>query len=270
MTPRSSRFGSMLLLCAFAACKAPAGKTTPPARSDGAPRILMIATSHAQLGGSGQATGIWLEELAAPMRKFVSHGAKVDLASPAGGPIPVDPRSEHANTDASKWFFEVSDGAKLLATSMKIADVDGEYDAYFVVGGHGAMWDLPNTPALAQLLGTAYEHNHVVAAVCHGPAALLNVQVHGEPIVKDKRVTSFTDDEEAEVKLEGVVPFSLQQRLVELGGKFERRPEFTPNAIADDHLVTGQNPASSVEAADLVLTLLDSYRSFPAASAKKE
>jgi putative intracellular protease/amidase len=96
------------------------------------------------------------------------------------------------------------------------------------------------------------------------------VQVHGEPLVKDKRVTSFTDDEEASVKLENVVPFSLQQKLTELGAKFERRPEFTPHAIADDHLVTGQNPASSVEAADLVLTLLDSYRAVPPATAKKD
>jgi putative intracellular protease/amidase len=270
MNRRSSlRLASLLLLCAFAACRPAAGKTTAPARSEGAPRILMITTSHAQLGNTGQATGIWLEELAGPLRKFVSHGAKVDLASPAGGAIPVDPRSATANTDASKWFYEVGDGHKLLATSMKIADVKGEYDAYFVVGGHGAMWDLPNTPELAQLLGSAYEHNHVVAAVCHGPAALVNVQVHGQPLVKDKRVTAFTDDEEAEAKLESVVPFSLQKKLIELGAKFERRPEFTPHAIADDHLVTGQNPASSVEAADLVLTLLDSYRAVPPATAKK-
>ncbi|HEY6881723.1 MAG TPA: type 1 glutamine amidotransferase domain-containing protein [Polyangiales bacterium] len=257
-----------LLFCALAACKAPAGKTTPPSRSEGAPRILMIATSHARLGESGEQTGIWLEELAAPLRKFVSHGAEVDIASPAGGEIPVDPRSKTANTDASKWFYEVGDGAKLLTTSIKIADIKGDYDAYFVVGGHGAMWDLPNTPELAALLSKAYENNHVVAAVCHGPAALVNVQVHGEPLVKDKRVTAFTNDEEAQVKLEGVVPFSLQDKLIELGAKFERRPEFTPNAIADDHLVTGQNPASSVEAADLVLTLLDSYRAVPPAAAK--
>lgn len=265
MNRRPFHFALLLTLCALFGCKAQVrGTTPPPVATPGAPRILMIATSHAALGNTGQATGIWLEELAAPLRKFVSHGAKVELASPLGGQIPVDPRSQTANTDASKWFIESGDGEHLMATTLRIADVKPDYDAYFVVGGHGAMWDLPNSPELAKLLAAAYESEHVVAAVCHGPAALVNVQLsNGDPLVKGLRVTSFTNSEEVSVKLESVVPFSLQDKLQSLGAKFEYHPDFTPFAVADGHLLTGQNPASSVEVADMVLTMLDGYRSVP-------
>jgi putative intracellular protease/amidase len=219
-----------------------------------APRILMIVTSHAKMGTTGDKTGIWLEELTTPYQEFARAGAEVTIASPSGGAIPVDPRSEGNPPASVKWFMEQAEGARKLASTLKLAKVKDTFDAYFVVGGHGAMWDLPTSPDVKRLLGTADRSGKVIAAVCHGPAALVNVVgKDGKPLLNGRRVTGFSNSEERAVKLEKVVPFALQTRMEEAGGRFEAKPDFQAFAVRDGRLVTGQNPASAVEAARLVL-----------------
>lgn len=247
------------LLCSCRPESASTGADPAAAKSSselapGKPRVLMIVTSHAELGSTGEQTGIWLEELAVPYREFVAHGAHVDIASPKGGAVPVDPRSLGETADAVRWFFDQGNGEAHLASSQRLHEVRTDYDGYFVVGGHGAMWDLPASPELAKLLADAYDAGRVVSAVCHGPAALTNVRLRsGQPLVKARRVTGFSNSEEVNVKLDGVVPFALQTRLEELGAHYESRSDFAAFAIQDGNLITGQNPASSIEVARMVL-----------------
>jgi putative intracellular protease/amidase len=220
-------------------------------------RILMIVTSHAKLGSSHTKTGFWLEELAAPYLEFERRGARVDIASPAGGRPPVDPKSEASPSPAVRDFLNERDASAKLATTLRLADVTASYDAYFVVGGHGVMWDLAEDTALSALLAQAYEQGRVVAAVCHGPAALVNVRLtSGRYLVADKRVAAFTNAEEAAVGLDEVVPFALESRLKERGAKHEAGPMWAPFAVRDGNLVTGQNPASSVAVAKATLEAL--------------
>jgi putative intracellular protease/amidase len=222
-------------------------------------KILMIVTSHDKLGESGERTGFWLEELAAPYREFVNAGAAVDIASPRGGRPPVDPKSESSKNEAVIWFLADRDAASKLASTIAIADVVPSYDAYFVVGGHGAMWDLAESAAVQGLLARAFDGGQVVAAVCHGPGALVNVRLaSGDPLVKGRRVAGFSNEEEAAVGLTKVVPFSLETRLRELGGHYERGPMWGAFAVRDGKLVTGQNPSSSAAVAQETLAALES------------
>lgn len=224
-------------------------------------KILMIITSAATMGHGGKPTGLWFEELATPYYTFVDAGASVTIASISGGPGPIDPRSVKAKgeNEASVDRFLGDDAAsKALKDTVPVDQVDaGGYDAVFLPGGHGTMWDLPKSTALASLLSKAWADGKVVAAVCHGPAGLVNAKAeNGEPLVKDRRVTGFSDTEERAVGLEATVPFLLESRLRELGGKYESVADFQPFAIADGRLVTGQNPASSAPTAKLVLEAL--------------
>jgi putative intracellular protease/amidase len=220
-------------------------------------RILMIVTSHAQLGSTSTKTGFWLEELAAPYLEFEREGIELDIASPAGGNPPADPKSASDPTPAVRAFLDDAQASAKLASTLRLADVTAPYDAYFVVGGHGAMWDLSQDAALSALLARAYERGSVVAAVCHGPAALVNVKLaDGRYLVEGKRVAAFTNAEETAVGLAGVVPFALESKLKERGAKHEAAPMWSAFAVRDGNLVTGQNPASSVAVAKATLEAL--------------
>ena len=220
-------------------------------------RILMIVTSHDRLGNTEKKTGFWLEELAAPYRVFAEAGAHVDIASPKGGKPPADPGSAEQPTEDVRWFLANDAATKKLESTLRLSDIAGGYDAYFVVGGHGVMWDLASEPHLGQLLGTAFDKGHVVAAVCHGPGALVNVRTgDGQPLVKGRRVAAFSNEEEQAVKLDTVVPFPLETRLRELGGRYERGPIWSSFAVSDGKLVTGQNPQSSALVARETLAAL--------------
>ncbi len=217
----------------------------------------MIVTSHAQLGATNTKTGFWLEELAAPYLEFAKHGAQIDIASPAGGKPPADPKSESNPTPAVRAFLDDRAAGSKLESTLRLADVTASYDAYFVVGGHGVMWDLAQDPALGALLAQAYEQGQIVAAVCHGPAALVNVRLSdGRYLVADKRVAAFTNAEEAGVGLDEVVPFALESLLKDRGALHESAPMWTSFALRDGNLITGQNPASSLAVAQATLAAL--------------
>jgi putative intracellular protease/amidase len=225
-----------------------------------APRILIILTSHDRLGDTGRPTGFWFDELAAPYYAFVDAGATVELGSPAGGRPPSDPASEREPPAAVRRFRDDPAAMAKLERTVRLADVadaDGAYDAYFVAGGHGVMWDLARDPDRARGGGRAADAGGVVAAVCHGPAALVGVKLAtGEPLVKGRRVAGFSNDEERAAHHEDTVPFLLETRLVELGARYERGPMWASFAVRDGALVTGQNPQSAVATAREVLAAL--------------
>jgi putative intracellular protease/amidase len=213
------------------------------------PRVLMIVTSHDELGSSDTKTGFWLEELAAPYYELLAGGAAIDIASPKG-----------ASSEAVvvKRFLDDREATAKLESTRRLEDVDAAaYDAFFIVGGHGVMWDLAASPALGAMLGRAFDAGKVVAAVCHGPAGLVNARdASGAPIVAGRRVAGFSNEEEDAVGLTGVVPFALETKLRDLGGCYERGPAWSSFAVRDGTLVTGQNPASSAAVARLVVEAL--------------
>lgn len=224
-------------------------------------KILMILTSNDVMGESGEPTGLWFEELATPYYVFIDSGASVSLASIKGGPVPIDPRSLKAtgeNETSVERFLADQVASNALKATGPVSEVDvSAYDAVFMPGGHGTVWDLPNSVPLSTLLGQAWEEGKVIAAVCHGPAGLVNARdKNGRPLVRDRRVTGFTDSEEHAVGLAKIVPFLLETRLRELGGLYESVADFQPFAVADGRLVTGQNPASSALTARLTLEAL--------------
>lgn len=221
-------------------------------------KILMILTSSATMGDSGQPTGVWFEELSTPYYAFVDAGVQVDIASIPGGQIPVDPHSEKPagqNSASVERFMRDGSAMQKIKASMKINDVDvSDYSGVFLPGGHGTMWDLPKSQKLTDLLTTAWKQGKVVAAVCHGPSGLVNVKdTNGWPLVAGKRVSAFTNSEEEAAGMTKVVPFLLENRIRELGANYQRGPDFQPFAVRDGRLVTGQNPASSEEVARLTL-----------------
>lgn len=221
------------------------------------PGILMVLTSHNQLGDTGKPTGFWLEEFAGPYYTFVDAGATVTLASIQGGQPPIDPKSyaEDAQTEMTRRFLADTAEKEALANTLAIAKADaGDYNAIFLTGGHGTMWDFPTSRALTNLIEAFDEEEKLIAAVCHAPAALVTVKTaSGEPLVKGKIVTAFTDSEERGVGLETVVPFMLETRLRELGATFEGDQDWVAHIRQDSNLITGQNPASSEPAARAVL-----------------
>ncbi len=221
-------------------------------------KILMILTSQATMGDDPRPTGVWFEELATPYYAFVDAGAEVDIASIAGGKIPVDPHSlatKGKNPASVERFIADQAAMTKLNGSYKIDDISpASYAAVFLPGGHGTMWDLPKSTKLADLLSSAWADGKVVAAVCHGPAGLVNVKdTQGQPLVAGRRVSGFTNSEEEAAGLTHTVPFLLETRLRELGAKYEKGPDFQSFAVQDGNLVTGQNPASSARVAELVL-----------------
>jgi putative intracellular protease/amidase len=222
-------------------------------------KILMILTSHDQLGDTGRKTGFWLEEFAAPYFVFRDAGVELTLASPKGGQPPVDPKSDvpENQTPAMERFKHDAGAQSALSQTSKLADIKaGDFDTVFYVGGHGPMWDLAESPVSIALLESFYNSGKPIALVCHSPGVLRHVTYKGAPLVKGKRVTGFTDEEEAEVQLTKVVPFLVEDELKRLGAAFEKVSKWQPFSIVDGRLVTGQNPASSTSAAQELLKLL--------------
>lgn len=220
--------------------------------------ILFVVTSHAMMGDTGQSTGIWFEELATPYYAFKDAGYDVQIASISGGAVPIDPNSQKTAGDnpASVDRF-LSDQTAMLAINKTpaIGEVDTTgYAAVFLPGGHGTMWDLPESQELASVISSTLQDGRVVAAVCHGPAGLVSaVDGNGVPIVKGRTVSAFTNDEERAAGLTDTVPFLLETRLRALGANVQTAPNFEAFAVADGNLITGQNPASSQKVAELVV-----------------
>jgi putative intracellular protease/amidase len=223
-------------------------------------KILMILTSHDQLGDSGHKTGFWLEEFASPYYVFKDANADITLASPAGGQPPLDPKSDEEDfqTDATRRFKNDAAAQQALANTVKLAEVSAdEFDAVFYPGGHGPLWDLAEDSSSINLIESMVAADKPVGAVCHAPAVLKNVKnPDGSPMVKGKSVTGFSNTEEAAVQLTGVVPFLLEDELKAKGGNYTLGDDWNAHVIIDGKLVTGQNPASSEEAARALLELL--------------
>lgn len=222
-------------------------------------KILMVLTSHDTLGDTGEKTGFWLEEFASPYYVFRDAGAEVTVASPKGGQPPIDPKSDDpANqTDSQIRFKGDPKAQEVLAHTRRLDSVNpADYDTVFYPGGHGPMWDLAEDPVSAKLIESFYNSGKPVAAVCHAPAVLRHVEFEGAPIVQGKRVTGFTNTEEAAVHLTNVVPFLVEDELKRLGGRFEKVDDWQSLAIVDGRLITGQNPASSEAAAKALLRVL--------------
>jgi putative intracellular protease/amidase len=222
-------------------------------------KILMVLTSHDQLGNTGRKTGFWLEEFAAPYFVFRDAGVELTLASPKGGQPPIDPKSDlpENQTPAMARFKKDEAAKKALAHTIKLADAKAEdFDTVFYVGGHGPMWDLAESPVSIALIESFYNSGKPVALVCHSPGVLRHVTYKGEPLVKGKRVTGFTNGEEEEVQLTNVVPFLVEDELLRLGAIFEKVRNWQPFSIVDGRLVTGQNPASSTMAAKNLLKVV--------------
>ena len=218
-----------------------------------AKHVMNIATSADKLE-NGHATGLWLEEFAAPYLQFEKQGYKVTVASIEGGDVPID-----ANSLEDGLSQEILDTQTLLKNTVRLDQVaDDSYDAVFLPGGHGTVVDFPDNETLQRVVRDVYESGNVVAAVCHGPIGLVNVTLsNGEPLVKDKQVTGFTDAEEREMQLESAVPFLLESALREKGGKFDGADNWAVNVAVDERLVTGQNPQSSERVAEEVVKLLN-------------
>lgn len=223
-------------------------------------KILMVLTSHDQLGNTGRKTGFWLEELAAPYYVFKDAGAQITLASPKGGQPPLDPKSnEPANqTDQTHRFEADADAKAKLANTVRLDTISqAGFDTVFYPGGHGPMWDLAEDPNSIKLIESFLAANKLIALVCHAPGVLRHVKgPNGTPIVKGKRVTGFTDSEEEGVGLTKVVPFLVEDELISLGAKFEKTEDWGVYVIQDGLLITGQNPASSGPAAKKLLEAL--------------
>ncbi|MFT3699125.1 MAG: type 1 glutamine amidotransferase domain-containing protein [Kofleriaceae bacterium] len=218
-------------------------------------RILLVTTSHAIKGSTGLPTGAYLSEIAHPYNVFARAGFAIDLASPKGGTVPLDGVDEA--DEASKLFLAAHRAD--LERTIAARDVDPlRYDAIFYAGGHGAMWDLPDNVELARIAATIYERGGIVSAVCHGPAALVNIQLsNGSYLVAGKTVSAFTNDEERAIKLDTIVPWLLAAKLEERGARHEGAPMWQAKVVVSERLVTGQNPASAEGVAKAVVAALD-------------
>src|SRR5580658_10290133 len=226
-------------------------------------KILMVLTSHDQLGNTGQKTGFWLEEFAAPYFVFRDAGVELTLASPKGGQPPLDPKSDKPEnqTPAMTRFKKDAAAKKALANTVKLADMKSEdFDTVFYPGGHGPMWDLAESADSIALLESFYNSGKPIALVCHSPGVLRHVTYQGAPLVKGKHVAGFTNGEEEEMKLTHVVPFLVEDELMRLGAIFEKVVNWQPFHVIDGRLITGQNPASSTGAAEALLGFLSAQK----------
>lgn len=223
-------------------------------------KVLMVLTSHDQLGNTGRKTGFWLEEFAAPYYTFKDAGADVVLASPAGGQPPLDPVSDLPDfqTDYTRRFSADPAAQQALANTVKLGEVNAaDFDAVFYPGGHGPLWDLAESRTSITLIEAFERARKPIGFVCHAPGALRHVKAaSGEPLIKGRRVTGFTNSEESGVGLTEVVPFLIEDEFQALGGHYEKGADWQPFVIEDGLLVTGQNPASSEGVAKVLLKLL--------------
>lgn len=223
--------------------------------------ILIIATAHTLLGDTGAQTGLWLEELTTPYYVFADQGANITIATLPGGQIPIDPNSvaqAGKNPATVERYLKDADLQAKLKDSRRLADLQyKDYQAIFVPGGHGTMWDLASSQELGKFLSDAWKDGAVIGSVCHGPAAFsFAVKDDGRALVNGLHVTGFSNSEEQKMQLTKTVPFLLETRLREAGGLYEQGPDFEAFAVRDGNLVTGQNPASSQKVAELILEAL--------------
>ncbi|MBC75942.1 MAG: type 1 glutamine amidotransferase domain-containing protein [Halobacteriovoraceae bacterium] len=223
-------------------------------------KVLIVLTSHDQLGDTGEKTGFWLEEFAAPYYAFKDAGYQIDLASPKGGRPPMDPKSdtEDTQTDDTKRFKNDQDAQDHLDNTKILASINPEdYDTVFYPGGHGPMWDLAYDKDSINIIESFNKKGKFIGAVCHAPAALLNAKGNdGNSIVAGKKVTAFTNSEEEEVGLKDDMPYLLENRLKDLGGNYQKKGNWKEFTIKDGNLITGQNPASSKKVAQNIIESL--------------
>ena len=221
-------------------------------------KILFVVTSHDELGNTGKKTGLWIEEFAAPYYKFRDLGKEIVIASPKGGQAPIDPKSDlpENKTEATIRYYNDKETQDKLSNTQLLSNVsERDFDAIYYPGGHGPMWDLPDNKDSIKLIESFYNNGKPVALVCHAPVALKNVKTpDGKWLIKGKRVSAFTNTEEETAQLTHVVPFLLEDMLIERGANFQKGEDWRPFVVREGLLITGQNPASSVLAAD---TLLD-------------
>jgi len=230
-------------------------------------KILMVLTSHDQLGNTGRKTGFWLEELAAPYYVFKDSGAEITLASPKGGRPPLDPKSNEAEfqTDLTRRFEKDATAEAQLDKTVRLDSVKQEsFDTVFYPGGHGPMWDLAEDKNSIKLIESFLAAGKPIALVCHAPGVLRHVKTpDGKPLVQGKKVTGFTDGEEQDVGLTNVVPFLVEDELINLGATFSKVKNWGVHTVTDGQLVSGQNPASSGPAAKVLIEKLNVMRKSP-------
>jgi len=237
--------------------------TTTAQNKKGMKKVLFVLTSHDKLGSTGEKTGFWIEEFAAPYYELADNGVLIDIASPLGGQPPIDPKSSDPSsaTEDTKRFDKDSELQAKLSKTHKLADIkQSDYDAVFYPGGHGPLWDLAEDKNSIALIEAFYTNKKPVAFVCHSPGALKNVKVAGEFLVKGKRVTGFSNTEEEAVGLTKVVPFLLEDALQSNGATYSKVGDWQPYAVEDGLLITGQNPASSKLVAEKLLQQLNTKK----------
>ena len=225
-------------------------------------KILMVLTSHDKLGNTGLKTGFWLEEFASPYYVFKDRNIEVTLASPKGGNPPLDPKSVEPDfqTEATERFRNDEESQKLLANTLRLDSLNpSDFDAVFYPGGHGPLWDLAEDKNSISLLETFFQQGKPMGLVCHAPGVLRHTKREdGEPLVKGKRVTGFSDSEEEAVQLTEVVPFLLENMLKSNQGLYHKGADWESHVEVDGNLLTGQNPASSKAVAiEMMNKLLD-------------
>jgi putative intracellular protease/amidase len=220
-------------------------------------KILMVLTSHDQLGNTGQKTGFWLEEFASPYYVFKDANADITIVSPKGGQPPLDPKSDEPDfqTDATRRFKDDTEAQNALAGSLKLTDVSpDDFDAVFYPGGHGPLWDLAEDRTSIALIEVMFAAGKTVAAVCHAPAVFRHTKApDGASLVEGKSVTGFSNSEEAAVELTDIVPFLLEDELLAIGANYSKSSDWNPYIVTDGNLITGQNPASSEGVAQALL-----------------
>ena len=223
-------------------------------------KVLFVVTSHDDLGNTGKKTGFWVEEFAAPYYSFKDAGFDVTVATPKGGQAPIDPSSEvpDAQTAATERYYKDEEVQKIIANTQKLSEQKADdFDAVFYPGGHGPLWDLVNDKDSQQLILDFYNSEKPIGAVCHAPGVFKNVAFeNGEPFVKGKNVTGFSNTEEAAVQLTDVVPFLVEDELQKLGGHYTKTDDWGVHVVEDGLLITGQNPASSEAVAEKLIALL--------------
>lgn len=223
-------------------------------------KILIVLTSHADLGDTGEKTGFWVEEFAAPYYAFKEAGFELTLASPLGGQPPIDPKSksEDFQTPATIKYYADGETQKIVANTLVLAEVNADdFDAVFYPGGHGPLWDLTNNANSIHLIEAFIKGNKPVATVCHATAALLNVKTSsGEYAIKDKAISGFTNSEEEGVQLTNIVPFLLEDELIKRGADYQKSDDWQAFAVQDSLFITGQNPASSTLVAQKLISQL--------------
>lgn len=222
--------------------------------------ILIVLTSHDKLGDTGHKTGFWLEEFAAPFYAFKDQGHQVTLASPMGGQPPLDPKSDEPDfqTEATRRFADDAQSQALLATTQVLSDIRAEdYDAVFYPGGHGPLWDLAEDSHSIALIEAFHQAGKPVGLVCHAPAALRHPKaIDGQPLVAGKKVTGFSNSEEAAVQLTDIVPFLVEDMLQQNGATYVKGEDWSSFVAIDGNLITGQNPASSDAVAHAMMVQL--------------